>query len=115
MRPVLILGLLCAACAAAPAPSFGPGTRMSDCALVPDEQFDPCMKQAFANIPVAPDRPKMAPPVVRDRPAPYGIDQHDWNMAGLAVNNAVFCAGTWSNAWDISSCTSRLNRGLGID
>lgn len=121
MRPVLILGLLCAGCAATPAPAplpvLGPDTRMSDCALVPDDLFDPCMKQAFANIPVEPDRPRMAPP--SPRPASHGrtrtrdTDEDVADAVIGAVDNAAFCAGTWASAWDAATCTSRLNRTIG--
>jgi hypothetical protein len=31
------------------------------------------------------------------------------------VGNAMFCAGNWQNAWDAATCTSRMNRSLGID
>jgi hypothetical protein len=118
MRSVLILALLLGGCAALPPPFFDEDTTMAHCGRLPPEHdayFDPCMKRAFANIPVAPDVKKMPPPVVKGPAAPYWSNQHDWNKAGMAVDNAMFCAGTWENAWDAATCTSRMNRKLGMD
>lgn len=114
MRQVLILGaLLAAACAPAPVPPvLDHTTTLNTCANLAPEldalYWKPCMKQAFANIPEGKPVKQMDPPKTRALPSPP-VDNGSGDVV-RAINNAAFCNGAWSNAWDAATCTSRLNR-----